>query len=61
MSGVSHFPFINPLLTKLSQVLTLCGLEYHVTNIFTLILTYWCLDHHICYLLTLYRLEFYVY
>ena len=28
MSGVSHFVFINAVLTGLSQVLTLCGLEY---------------------------------
>ena len=33
MSGVSHILFINPLLTRLSQVLTLCGLEFHVSYV----------------------------
>ena len=59
MSGVSHVLFINPLLTRLSQVLTLCGLEYHVSYVLTLsrlhyhvylILTYSCLELHRCYL-----------
>ena len=30
MSRVSYFSFINRLLTRLSQVLTLCGLEYGI-------------------------------
>ena len=42
------------------QVLTLCGLEYHVSNVLTLcglyyrfylILTHSCLEHYTCYLL----------
>ena len=78
-SGANHYPssldvlhilFINPLLTRLSQVLTLCGLEYHVSYVLTLcrlhyhvylILTYSCLELHRCYLSTLYRLQFDVY
>ena len=30
MSRVLHFSIINCLLTRLSQVLTLCGLEYGI-------------------------------
>ena len=40
MSGVSHVLFINSLLTRISQVLTLCGLEYHVSYVLTFSLPY---------------------
>ena len=58
--------FINPLLTRLSQVLTLCGLEYHFSFVLTLcrlhyhvylILIYSCLELHRCYFSTLYSLK----
>ena len=57
MSGVTHILFINPLLTRLSQVLALCRLHYNVY----LILTYSCLEMHRCYLSTCYWLQFDVY
>ena len=50
---------INALWSRVStflNVLTVCGLHYHVY----LILTYSCLEHRKCYLLTMYRLDFYV-
>ena len=49
MSGVSHALFINTLLTRLSQVLTLCGLEYHIFNVITLS----GLHYHVHLILTL--------
>ena len=53
-----EYPVCNhPLIPDWVWELTLCGLNYH----FYLILTYWCLQHHICYLLTLYRLDIDVY
>ena len=51
MSGVSHVLFNNPLLTKLSQVVTLCGLEYYVSYVLTL-----CrLHYHVYHILTYYE------
>ena len=57
-SGISHISFIEPLLTRLPHLLTLCDLEYNVSNTVTLcglhyhvypFLTFWCLEHQICY------------